>query len=67
MKKPPYQGIPYPLIEITDVWSPTLDIAYTVNRTARVDFQHRTITLPGGKFDLDSFLRIAEDVRLRLP
>lgn len=38
----------------------------TTASIVKVDFQRRTITLPGGKFDLDNFLRIAKDVCIRL-
>ena len=70
MREPPRQEILYPLTEALDMkwFQDGVGDPPTIVHTIEVNFQHRTITLPEGKFDLDNFLYVVRDImRLRLP
>lgn len=70
MRKLPRQKISYSLNEPLNVEQFGGNLPELVSITTgivEVDFQQHTVILPEGKFDLDSFLRIAKDIRLRLP
>lgn len=65
MRKPPQQEILYSLIEASDMeWFKSgMGTPSVIAHAMGVDFQHRTIILPEGKFDLDSFLHTVESIR----
>jgi hypothetical protein len=68
MRLRPRQEVSYSLIEASDTeWSKDGTGAPSViAHVMEVDFQRRTVTLPEGKFDLGNFLRVVEDMQLRL-
>lgn len=70
MKLRPQREVFYPLIEASDVrgfrdGTETPSAVSAVIHIVEVNFRQRTIVLPEGKFSLDFFLCMVEDMRLR--